>query len=332
MQSSIRDKIHNLKTLSNKKGIIAALAIDQRGSLKSSIAKSLGDRDITDDDIVTFKQLVVQTLFPLTSAVLLDPEYGLAAIQKKPETTGLILAYEASGYDNTKTNRMPSLLSKWNVRRLAKAGASGVKLLLYYDPEAAGNDEKHVLVERVGTECASVGLPFFLEPVTYKDGVEGLELAKQKPSLVRKTMQEFGTSSYQVDVLKVEFPFLAAYTEGLGATTEVAYDITDAQGHALDAANEVEQPFIYLSAGVDMSVFRASVEIAGKAHVPFSGVLCGRATWKEGIPHFTSEGENHLSEWLRDEGIGNVTGLNEALDNYAIPWWDRLSTTYTLDQ
>jgi tagatose 1,6-diphosphate aldolase len=323
MQRTSRDKLHNLKSLSNENGIIAALAVDQRGSLRSSIAASLGDRDATDSDMVTFKQLVVQTLSPLTSAVLLDPVYGLGAMHERPETTGLILAYEASGYDNTKANRMPSLLPEWNVGRLARAGANGVKLLLYYNPEAPGNDEKHVLVERVGAECASLGLPFFLEPVTYMDGIDRLELAKRKPSLVKKTMQEFGTSSYQVDVLKVEFPFLAAYTEGLGATTEIAYDITDAQGHALDAGNKVEQPFIYLSAGIDMSVFLASVELVGKAHVPFSGVLCGRATWKEGIPHFTSGGVSRLTKWLIDEGVKNVAGLNEVLGRCATPWWNR---------
>ena len=88
--------------------------------------------------------------------------------------------------------------------------------------------------------------------------------------------------------------------------------------------NEAKQPFIYLSAGVDMGLFLGSLELVGEAGVPFSGVLCGRATWKEGIPHFASGGVASLRGWLEDEGIANIAKLNAVLDRYASPLWDRL--------
>ncbi len=319
-----RKAFDNLRSLSDDRGVIAALAIDQRGSLETAIAAARNGAETTFDDMAAFKRVGVETLTPLTSAVLLDPVYGLGATKRRATGTGLLLAYEVSGYDDMRPGRMSSLLPNWSAERLAAAGANGVKLLLHYDPDATANDEKHAFVERVGAECAGAGLPFFLEPVTYVDGVGGLELARRKPELVRRAMREFSDPRYRVDVLKVEFPFLAAYTEGLGATTDIVYDRAEAKEHALEASNEAKQPFIYLSAGVDMALFLGSLELVGEASVPFSGVLCGRATWKEGIPHFASGGAASLRGWLEDEGIANIAKLNAVLDRYASPLWDRL--------
>ncbi len=58
-------------------------------------------------------------------------------------------------------------------------------------------------------------------------------------------------------------------------------------------------PFIYLSAGVSNEVFLETLELAAEAGTPFSGVLCGRATWQEGIPEFGKGGSPALREWLK---------------------------------
>ncbi len=53
-------KLKHLKALSNDKGIIAAAAMDQRGSLKKSIASAKGvdAKEITDDMMSEFKTAV----------------------------------------------------------------------------------------------------------------------------------------------------------------------------------------------------------------------------------------------------------------------------------
>jgi len=69
-------KYRRLMALSDEHGVIAALAIDQRGSLKKALA-AITDRVITTPEIVEFKTLVAEVLTPYASAILLDPEYGL---------------------------------------------------------------------------------------------------------------------------------------------------------------------------------------------------------------------------------------------------------------
>src|SRR5229473_168437 len=206
-------KVRHMKALSNKNGVIAAAAMDQRGSLQKSIAggKGISPDQVTPDMMSEFKVAVSKVLTPHASAILLDPEYGLPAAKARTSNAGLLLAYEESGYDNTKPGRLPDLLPHVSAKRIADWGANAVKILIYYSPfeDAQVNDIKHAFIERVGAECETNQIPFFLEFVGYdpKGGDEkGLEFAKQKPVSVTKSMEEFSKSQYRVDVLKVEVP------------------------------------------------------------------------------------------------------------------------------
>lgn len=82
-----------MEKLSDSKGIISALAFDQRGALKKMMAK-YQEADATAEQIETLKTLVSEELTPYSSAILLDPEYGLPAAQARKAESGLLLAYE----------------------------------------------------------------------------------------------------------------------------------------------------------------------------------------------------------------------------------------------
>ena len=115
-------KLAGMKAVSNDRGTIAAAAMDQRGSLKKALGKEKGG-DVTDAMMQEFKALVTKVLTPHASAILLDPEWGLEASKQRSQNAGLLLAYEKSGYDNTRPGRLPDLLDHWSVRRLKEAGA-----------------------------------------------------------------------------------------------------------------------------------------------------------------------------------------------------------------
>jgi tagatose 1,6-diphosphate aldolase len=69
-------------------------------------------------------------------------------------------------------------------------------------------------------------------------------------------------------------------------------------------------------------VFRESLEYAAESGAKFNGVLCGRATWKDGIPVYAKEGGAAFERWLEDRGVKNITMLNDTLRQAATPWWD----------
>jgi tagatose 1,6-diphosphate aldolase len=320
-------KQKGLQAVSDARGVIAAAAMDQRGSLKSAIAKDKGidKKDVTSQMLEEFKTAVVRVLTPHASAILLDPEYGLPAARWRSKNAGLLLAYESSGYDNTRPGRLPDLLDVWSVRRLVAAGADCIKILLYYTPfDPPGiNDIKHAWVERIGAECAAADVPFFLEFVGYEEGGDekGLAFARKKPEVVAQSMAEFSKPQYGVDVLKVEVPVNMAFVAGAKACKgESAYTRDQAKEHFRRAAAAAKKPFIYLSAGVSNDVFSETLELAAESGVNFSGVLCGRATWKDGIPVYAKQGVKALEDWLADQGVKNIRNVNDRLIA-AKPWF-----------
>jgi tagatose 1,6-diphosphate aldolase len=321
-------KIKHMKALSDKNGVIAAAAMDQRGSLRKSIAsaKGVSQEQITDAMMSDFKVAVSKVLTQHASAILLDPKFGIPAAHARANNSGLLLAYEESGYDNTKPGRLPDLLPHLSVKRIKDLGADAVKILIYYSPFETDdvNDIKHAFIERIGAECETYDVPFFLEFVGYdpKGGDEkGLEYAKKKPDVVIGSMQEFGKPQYKVDVLKVEVPTNAEFVEGSSVFKgQAAYTRKEALEFYRRAAEVAEKPFIYLSAGVGNAQFVESLNMAAEAGTDYSGVLCGRATWKEGIPVYAKQGVKALEDWLSKEGVKNINAVNAAIKS-AKPWY-----------
>lgn len=320
-------KREHLKKLSDSRGIIRAAAMDQRGSLQKSIAKEKGipANQVSSEMMEEFKLLVSKVLTPHASAILLDPEYGLPAMRARDPKAGVLLAYEKTGYDQTQEGRIPELLDTWTVRKTVEAGANAVKVLLYYTPfdKPAVNDIKHAIMERIGAECARYDIPFFLEFVGYdlqgRDEKTDAGYAKQKPEIVARSMEEFSKPQYGVDVLKVEIPVNMKCVEGARSFAgQKAYTREEAKARLRTSAESATKPFIYLSAGVSDAEFRESLELANEAGVKYSGVLCGRATWKDGIPVYAKQGAKAFETWLQDRGVANIQALNRVLDQGAL--------------
>ncbi|MBI2686979.1 MAG: tagatose 1,6-diphosphate aldolase [Acidobacteria bacterium] len=314
-------KRKHLVALSDERGVIAAAAMDQRGSLQKSIAaaKGIATNDVTQEMMEEFKVAVSKVLTPHASAILLDPEYGLPAAAARSKNAGLLLAYEATGYDNSQPGRLPDLLPHVSAKRIKDMGGDAVKILIYYTPfeDPSINDIKHAFIERIGSECEDQEIPFFLEFVGYdpKGGDEkGIEFAKIKPQVVIGSMTEFTKPHYKVDVLKVEVPVNANFVEGSSVYKgQTAQTRSEALALYRQAADVTSKPFIYLSAGVSNAEFNESLAMAAEAGTDFSGVLCGRATWKEGIPVYGKQGVKALEDWLATEGVKNINAVNASL-------------------
>jgi tagatose 1,6-diphosphate aldolase len=318
MNTPSEAKLARLRALSTKNEIIAAMAIDQRGSLRQMMLDA-GDA-ATDAQIAEFKSAVVAALTPHASAVLIDPEIGLPAAASRAPGCGLLLAYEMDGYNNPRPHRMLALIDGLSARRLRGLGADGIKILLHYAPDAdaAANDQKLSMIERIGQECDAAGVPFFLEPVGYDPGglnPNGFAFAKRKPEIVLHMMEEFSKEIYKVDILKVEFPVNVSFVDG----AEPAYTRAQALDYYRRADALAKRPYIYLSAGVRGEQFLASLDLAREAGVRYSGVLCGRATWQDGVAAYVRGGLAGLQSWLEIEGVRNIKAVNEAIRS-ATPW------------
>jgi len=332
-----RGKQAGLQAISDARGVIAALAIDQRDALRKLLAKAknVPASEVPGQMLEQFKQAVSRILTPHTSAILLDPEYGLAAARARAKTAGLLLAYEQTGYDKNVPGRLPRLLSGYSVERLVAEGADCVKVLLYFSPFSTPgiNDQKRAWVERVGAECGAADVPFFLELVAYHDDVETgtLEFARLKPEIVARSLEEFSHSKYAVDVFKVGVPVSVAFVEGIGeALGPKAYTREQALGCFRRSDAAAGHPFIYLSEGVSAKLFHDALGLAAEAGSRFSGVLCGRATWSDGVEIYVKHGISALEQWLSVTGLQNVEAVNTLL-TAAKPWFAFYRTRASAD-
>ncbi len=162
-------KYRRLQQCSTSRQVIAVLALDHRQNLRNALRPQASE-SVTQEELSTFKKQIVRSIAPVSSAVLLDPEFGAAqciAAGVFPPTAGMLVSIEASGYTGDPISRKSGILPGWGVSKIERMGASAVKLLVYYHPEAKTAGEIENLVKQVASECAAQDIPLFLEILSY---------------------------------------------------------------------------------------------------------------------------------------------------------------------
>ena len=310
-------KVAGLNAVSDDRGVIAAVAMDQRGYLKQMFVRELG-HDPSDAQMSEFKEVVARNLTRHCSSILLDVEYGLNAT-REINGKGLLLAYEKAGYSPDKPEKLPTATEGWSALRIKEAGASAVKILVFYNPFEKDwvNNQKKAWVERIGAECRAVDIPLFLEFLGYDVhgvGEGSAEYAKLKPEIVIRSIEEFTKERYGADVLKLEVPIQMSYVEGASCCkSDPVYTRDEAIRLFHKAADATDLPIVYLSAGVTSSVFKETLEMAADNGVAFHGILGGRAIWQDGVPIYVKSGVEALEEWMRTTGAQNVEDVKKVL-------------------
>ncbi len=228
------------------------LALDHRGSFKKYVNEA-DPESVTDDEITNLKKMIIDATYSDFSGLLVDPDWGLKAYEKKDKP--YLLCIEETGYSESAGERITSL--KYTVKELKDLGASGVKILLYFNPAADEACQKQLATAKlVLDQCKQNNLPLFLEIVTY--GNE--EVAKTRSEWVINSVNKFLEIGIFPDVFKLEYPggdqSCKKITEMLGAI-----------------------PWILLTRGEPYEIFVDQLESAVKNGA--RGFLAGRAIWQE---------------------------------------------------
>jgi len=122
----------------------------------------------------------------------------------------------------------------------------------------------------------------------------------------------------------VNMKFVEGAASSGGGTS--AYTRDRAKHFFLESAKVATKPFIYLSAGVSNAEFTESLALAAESGVKYSGVLCGRATWKDGISVYAKQGAAAFRKWLEGQGVQNIKNVNTAIQS-AVPWYSFYGVT-----
>ena len=297
-------KWRRLQQTSGSSGVFSIVAIDHRGPLCRALEQESPEGK-TNEALTSLKRDIVRQLAPMTSAILLDPETAAGqcvADGSMPGQTGLIVALD-TGSTGDPLNRTTSLIEDWTVEKTVRMGASGVKLLIYYHPQAPEAREREMLVQKVAEDCAKYDIPFFLEPLSCaSDGSHGPLPPEEKRHVVIETARRLVPLG--VDVLKAEFP--------IDIGTESNEDIWREACEELTQTSRV--PWVLLSAGVSYEIFLRQVRVACEAGA--SGVMAGRAVWKEAVTLDIAA----RNDFLRTVGYERMRRLRSLCEALARPF------------
>ena len=308
-------KIRALQQCSTSHGIFTILAADHRDSMRAMI-KSLNPQSIAAQTVTNIKLDIVRTLGDLPSAILLDPLYSAAQVIAGGALSGragLLVALEDQGYLGDPYNRETTSLSNWGVEKARRMGATGAKVLLFYNPDACeAADGQHHYTQGIVAECQRYELPLFLEPISYPLRPEikknSPEFAKERRRVVVESARRLGALG--TDVLKVEFPLDANHASDVSLWAEACAELTESS----------LVPWILLSAGEPFEIFCQQLEVASKAGC--SGFAVGRSVWNEAATLPADEHIKFLSTTARERFIRLV----DIAQSLAHSWQSRYST------
>src|SRR5258708_4306629 len=176
------------------------LALDHRGSFKKLI-NSQNPETVTDEQAITLKREIIESLEDQFSALLIDQAIGLPAYIKKSKP--FLLPLEESGYTEKLGERITEI--SYTVDDLKFDGASGAKILLYFNPSVETSKVQLHTAKKIMEECKQKNFPLFLEIRVY-DPVKGDKIEDQVESLVLDSLKMFIENGITPDVWKLEYP------------------------------------------------------------------------------------------------------------------------------
>ena len=301
-------KRRGLSQCANDRFVFNILALDHRQAVK----KVFGNLPDPYAEAVNFKRSVVKSLAPFSTAVLLDPSIGAGPCVEDhslPGRCGLVVAVEARGYEGPGHARVSRLPGDWSCDRIKRMGASAVKLLVYYHSRSETASAMQDLVSQVSGECNRLDIPLFLEVLTYSTDAGGTKLSpEQRVEAVVQAAADL--TPIGGDILKAEFPVDVKAQPDQSVWAEAC--------RSLSKVSCI--PWVLLSAGVDYSVFAQQAEVACKAGA--SGILAGRAIWKEALEVPAAERDG----FLQTTGCERLQHLDAICNQYARPYTDFFDT------
>lgn len=315
-----------LRRMATPEGHFTMVALDQRPPIANLISakRGIAPADVSYQDMIDVKRVIVDSVGHHASAVLFDPNYAFpAALDVLPAHTGLVVTLEDHRFKDTPGGRLSHSIRDWSVEKIKRAGGDGVKVLAWYRPDAEPDVLTHqkAYVEAIGAECRQHDIPYVFELLVYPFAksaahtLDYVESPEKMPDLVLDSVREFSHPRYGIDLFKLESPLPGATLPARdgGPTHLRAQSLFDQMGKICEDACI---PWVMLSAGVTPRQFVRVMEYAYAAGA--NGFLAGRAIWWEAMQHFPDL--EKCAEQLRRQGGETLAELEQLTQRSGRAW------------
>ena len=280
MTKVVTRALNGLSSISNSDGIFSIVAMDQRNTLKKMFT-AVGVT-ATDEDMFTAKIAVASALSKAASGILLDPTWGVPAVNENdvlPTTCGLLVAAENPDRGNFNGEPRPTKMIGQDAAWVKSIGGQAVKVLVSMHPgrpmkagEPDLTSETVELVRAIVADCKAQGIPSVIENLIYAlPNAEPLTDDQKENLIVESAIL---LNETKPDLLKLEFPMSERGCKRL--------------------ADSLTVPWAVLSAGVAFDQFKKVITISCDAGGA-SGFIAGRSIWKEAIGMNKADQEKFLN-------------------------------------
>lgn len=180
-------KLRRLALLADHDGHLQVVAADGIAALRSRLAAQM---DVEPEAVgypalAEAKELVGRVLSTQASAVVLDPQTGLAhAVPSMDRGAAVVAALDADEGPHGL-----ALLAEWSVAKALRCGAAAVKVGLCWTDDGEARERALAALEMVGDECAKHELPLLVQV----SGPIG--------DALREAAERLSSGDYQIDLL-----------------------------------------------------------------------------------------------------------------------------------
>lgn len=305
-------KFRAISRLIDDAGRFKMVAVDQRAPMRGILKAALG-RDPATQDMYALKRILIEELAKESTAVLIDPEYGIpAALDVLPGRPGLIVTLEDSNFEVTPGGRKARIIPNWSVEKIKRLGGDGVKFLVWYNHNADADvvQHQHNVLRQLGKECARYDLAFLVEPLVYAHNEDEKSFAQNRSQLVIKSIEALSDPDLGIDIYKLESPVDAAI---LGQDSASHTQLTDMFKRM---TINLPSPWVMLSAAAEPNLFSDVLRCAYAAGA--GGFLAGRSIWKHAADGYPDMQE--VRSRLRNTAIPYMRKLNDMTDELGTRW------------
>jgi len=301
MTNTVSRPLNGLSSIANSDGVFSIVAMDQRNTLKKMFA-AVGVT-ATDDDMMQAKIAVASALSKAGSGILLDPTWGVPAVNQNdilPASCGLLIAAENPDRGNFNGEPGPTKMPGQDAAWVKSLGGQAVKVLVSMHPGRVRNagepdltSETVELVRSIVADCKAQGIPSVIENLIYPLPNAELLTDEQKENLIVESAILLNET--KPDLLKLEFPITERGCKRL--------------------ADSLTVPWAVLSAGVAFEQFKKAIILSCDAGGA-SGFIAGRSIWKEAIGMSKVEQD----KFLTSTAVARLEELNQTVLGRAVPW------------
>ena len=323
-------KYLSLKKMADANGHLRLFSIEHHAQIGTRMLDTLQLSELPDQAIRELKALILRTVSPECSGIIVDPIYSLNyAVTQLDNSIGIGIAIDGELRDsnsNREEQSVTRLMPNWGINKVKRLGGNAIQASLQYDSDldSLSLQKQRDLVRTIGRQCNNydIALILRLEIGSQRDNAYEEDIGKASLNYL-KALDIFRHSDYGVDVFAIDLPLQlkelpnpkTGHHRRVAKTREVFETIN----------NSLEQAWVIFCSDLESS-FENKLDLVEYAmNAGASGYMMGNPLWWTDFNHFPNI--HRMEDSLLANAVNLIQDLSKICSDHQSPWYKRAHYT-----